>query len=206
MSIRNLDRLLKPRSVALVGASPRPGSLGHAVLSNLRNAGMKDLRLVNPRHTEVEGLACVPTLADLGSAPDLVVLAAPRETVPALVREAASIGARAAVVITADPDHGPHSLKAHLAAIAAETGMRIVGPNCLGVISPKANLDASFAAQPVAPGDLAVVSQSGAIAASLIAWAARRKIGFSGLVSIGDMADVDFGDMLDYYALDPATR
>jgi acetyltransferase len=206
MSTRNLDRLFKPRSVALVGASPRPGSLGHAVFTNLRAGLDGALLLVNPRHTEVEGIACVARIADLKQPPDVVVIAAPRETVVALVQEAADLGVPTAIVITADPDHGPDSLKARLGALALATGMRIVGPNCLGVIAPRAKLNASFAAQPVAVGDLAVISQSGAIAAALIAWAHRRKIGFSGLVSVGDMANVNFADLLDYYALDPSTR
>ena len=207
MTTRHLDCLFKPRSLALVGASPRAGSLGHAVLANLRAGGFKgEIGLVNPSHTEIDGLPCVGRLADLADLPDLVVFAAPRESTAALVEEAAALKVPATVVITADPEHGAQSLSARLRRLADETGIRIVGPNCLGVVAPRAGLNASFAAHPASPGDLAVVSQSGAITTSLIAWAHQHKVGFSGLVSVGDMADVNFSDLLDYFALDPATR
>ena len=207
MTTHHLKHLFRPRSLALAGASPRPGSLGRAVLDNIRNAGFAGpIYLLNPRHAEIEGLACHATIADLPATPDLLVVAAPREAVLQLVEEAAARGVPAAIVITADPDHGPGSLSAHLREIARRTGIRIVGPNCLGLLSPGARLDASFSAYPARAGDLAVVSQSGAVAAALTAFAAERHIGFSGLVSVGDMADVDFGDLLDWFALDHATR
>ena len=207
MTIRNLNRLFQPRSVALVGASARAGSLGAAVLANLRNGGFRgSLHLINPRHRDIGGIACAARLTDLPTPPDLVVIAAPRNKVMEIAEEAAALGVPAAVVITADPSHGPDSLRMRLKELAARTGMRIVGPNCLGVLSPRAGLDASFAAHRAPPGDLAVISQSGAITASLLAFAATRRVGFSGLVSIGDTADVDFDDLLDWFAIDPATR
>ncbi|MBX9758818.1 MAG: acetate--CoA ligase family protein, partial [Beijerinckiaceae bacterium] len=207
MTIRNLDRLFQPRSVALVGASARPGSLGAAVLANLRAGGFRGgIHLINPRHDEIDGLPCAARLSDLPIPPDLAVIAAPREHVVALAEEAAAFGVPAAIVITADPGHGETSLRARLKEIATRTGMRIVGPNCLGVLSPRAGLDASFAAHRPPAGDLAVISQSGAITVSLLAFAAERRVGFSGLVSIGDIADVDFDDLLDWFAIDSATR
>ncbi len=207
MSIRNLNRLFQPRSVALVGASARAGSLGAAVLANLRDGGFRGvLHLINPRYRDIGGIACAARLTDLPTPPDLVVIAAPRDKVVEIAEEAAALSVPAAVVITADPSHGPDSLRMRLKELAARTGMRIVGPNCLGVLSPRAGLDASFAAHRAPPGDLAVISQSGAITASLLAFAAARRVGFSGLVSIGDMADVDFDDLLDWFAIDPATR
>lgn len=207
MSIRNLDRLFEPHSVALVGASARSGSLGAAVLANLRQAGFRgDIHLVNPRHSQIDGMPCAARISDLPAPPDLVVIAAPRDHVVALAQEAAAFGVPAAIVITADPSHGPESLRARLKDVAARTGLRVVGPNCLGVLSPRAGLDASFAAHRPPKGDLAVISQSGAITVSLLAFAAERNVGFSGLVSIGDMADVDFDDLLDWFAIDPATR
>ncbi len=207
MTTRRLEGLFRPASLALVGASIRPGSLGQAVLANLRAAGFPGpIHLVNPRHSELDGAPCVAHVSDLVSPPDLVIVAAPRAAVAGIVREAAAFGVKAAIVITADPAHGEGSLAVELGAIAAQTGMRIAGPNCLGVIVPRSRLDASFAAHPALPGDLAIVSQSGAIAASLLAWAHERHIGFSGLVSVGDMADIDFTDLLDYFALDPQTR
>lgn len=208
MGIRNLDRLFYARSIALVGASTRPGSLGRAVHENLRNGGFKGaIHLVNPRHSEIDGNPCVASLSDLTQAPDVVIVAAPRAHVLALAEEAAKIGAPVAIVITSDPSgHGPNSLKAQLQALAAHTKLRIIGPNCLGVLAPRIGLDASFAAHRPPAGDLAVISQSGAITVSLLAFATERRVGFSGLVSVGDMADVDFDDLLDWFAIDAGTR
>jgi acetyltransferase len=208
MGIRNLDRLFYARSIALVGASARLGSLGRAVHENLRNGGFKGaIHLVNPRHSEIEGHTCVASLSDLAQAPDVVIIAAPRAHVLTLAEEAANIGAPVAIVITSDPSgHGQNSLKAQLQALAARTQLRIIGPNCLGVLAPRIGLDASFAAHRPPAGDLAVISQSGAITVSLLAFAAERRVGFSGLVSVGDMADVDFDDLLDWFAIDAGTR
>lgn len=207
MSTQRLDRLLAPRSIALVGASSRPGSLGAAVLKNLHDGGFSGpLHLVNPRYTTIDRYPCVARLSDIIGVPDLAVIASPRESVTALVEEAATIGIGAVVVITADPSHGPGSLKEALRTISRHTGIRIVGPNCLGVIAPRTGVNASFVADPVVSGHVALLSQSGAVAAAIIAWAHKHRVGFSGLVSLGDMADVNFADLLDYYAFDPNTR
>ena len=207
MSTYRLDRLFAPRSVALVGASPRPGSLGHAVLRNLRGADFAGtLALVNPRHGEIEGLPTFASLRDLPEPPDVAVVAVPADAVPAVIADAAETGVAAAVVITAGLGHGPGSLAAACEAAARPRGLRIVGPNCLGVMAPRAGFNATFAARMPPPGDLALVSQSGAIAAGMIEWASERAIGFSAIASIGDQLDVDFGDLLDFLALDGATR
>ena len=207
MSTHQLKALFKPRSLALAGASARAGSLGRAVLDNLRRAGFAGpIHLINPRHALIDEAPCYPSVAAVPQTPDLLVVAAPREAVAELVEQAAARGVQAVIVITADPSHGEGSLAAQLREIAARTGIRVVGPNCLGVLSPVGGLDASFSAYPARKGDLAVISQSGAVAAALTAFAAGRGIGFSGLVSIGDMADVDFAALLDWFALDGATR
>ncbi|MCB1503164.1 MAG: bifunctional acetate--CoA ligase family protein/GNAT family N-acetyltransferase [Bauldia sp.] len=207
MSIYRLDRLLAPRSIALVGASPRPGSLGNSVLANLRTAGFPGpLHLVNPRYDEIDGVPVVASLRALPEAPDVAVIAVPAEIVPSVVAEAADTGVAAAIIITAGLGHGPGSLAAACEASARARGLRLVGPNCLGVMVPRARYNATFAARMPAPGDLALVSQSGAIAAAMIEWAVDREIGFSAILSIGDQLDVDFGDCLDALALDPATR
>ena len=207
MTTRNFDKLFRPASVALMGASARPDSLGRAVLENLRKGGFKgQIGLVNPRHQVIDGLPCSPSVADLPFIPDLAIVVAPKESAADLVAQAAARGVASALVITADPDHGANSLSARLRDISRATGIRVVGPNCLGVVAPRVGLDASFASMPTKAGDLAVISQSGAIAAALIAFVHERRIGFSALVSVGDMADVDFGDLLDWFALDSATR
>lgn len=207
MSTYRLDTLFTPRSIALVGASPREGSLGRTVLRNLTRAGFRGpIFPVNPKHREIDGLACFRRLSDLPETPDLVVIAAPPRAVPGIVEEAGRRGAGSAVVITAGLGHGEGSLAEEARVIARRHGLRLVGPNCLGVMAPRAGLDASFAAHAPLPGDLALISQSGAIAAGLVEWGVQRKIGFSAVVSLGDKADVDFGDCLDYFAADRGTR
>ena len=207
MAERRLAKLFAPRSIAVAGASARPGSIGQAVLKNIREAGFRgQLTAVNPRHAEVDGLACAPSFADLAAVPDLAVICAPKENVAALVEDAAARGVPIAVVITADHRHGEGALDERLRDIARRTSIRIVGPNCIGVIAPRAKLNASFSASLPGAGDLAVISQSGAVAAAMIDWARAHRIGLSGLVSIGDASDVDFADLLDHFALDHSTR
>ena len=207
MSTYRLDRLFSPRSVAVVGASPRLTSPGHAILKNLRQAGFAGaISLVNPHYGAIEEVAAVKSYRDLPAAPDLAVIAVPPAAVPSTVAEAGAKGTPAAIIITAGLGHGPGSLAAQCEQAARATGLRLVGPNCLGVMLPNARLNASFAASMPRSGDLALISQSGAIAAALVEWAATHDVGFSAMVSIGDSIDVDFGDLLDYFALDRATR
>src|SRR5829696_74058 len=207
MSTYRLEQIFEPRSVALVGASQREGALGHTVLRNLREAGFAgSILLVNPKYREIDGEPCVARIEDLARAPDLIVVVTPAATIPGIVASAGSRGVAGAVIVTAGLGHGAGSLAEAARIEARKHGLRLVGPNCLGVMAPPAKLNASFAARNATPGDLALISQSGAVAAGLLEWAARRRVGFSGLVSLGDMVDVDFGDCLDYFAADPGTR
>ena len=207
MSTYRLDKLFAPRSIALVGASPRPGSLGHAVLVNMRRAkALAELHLVNPHHPRIDGLPCHKRLSDLPSPPDLVVIATPPETILGLVDEACAMGSATAVIITAGLGHGEGSIAEAVRKTARRSGLRIVGPNCIGVVAPRASLDASFLSRPVHKGNLALISQSGAIVAAMAEWAFDNQVGFSGIVSLGDQLDVDFGDCLDYFALDNQTK
>jgi|SRR5215813_5633425 len=207
MSTYRLDQLFSPRSVAVVGGSPRPTSPGRAVIRNLRDGGFKGpIHAVNPHHAEIEGTRAVKTFADLPQTPDLAIVAAPAATVPSIIAAAAGRGTAAAIIITAGLGHGAGSLAETCEQTARKRGLRLVGPNCLGVLAPHAGLNASFAAHTPKPGDLALISQSGAVAAGLVEWAANRAIGFSGIVSLGDSVDVDFGDLLDYFAIDRRTR
>jgi acetyltransferase len=207
MSTYRLDKLFSPRSVAVVGASPRATSPGRAVLRNLREAGFAGLiHLVNPHYDEIEGIKAVKTIAELPEALDLVVIAAPPQSLPAIVAAAGDKGAATAIIITSGLGHGEGSLAHACQQAARATGLRLVGPNCLGVVSSRARLNASFTARTPPAGDLALISQSGAIAAGLVEWSAVHDIGFSAAVSLGDTVDVDFGDLLDFFALDGATR
>ena len=207
MSTYALQSVFAPASVAVVGASPRDRSLGRLVLRQLRDGGFAGpVGLVNPHYREIDGMQAAPRLDALGFAPELVVIAAPPPEVAKVAASAADNGARAAIVLTRGMGAGAGSHNAALAAVARPRGLRIVGPNCLGVIAPHANLFASFAAHRPLAGDLALVSQSGAVAAGVLEWARPRGIGFSAVVSLGDAIDVDFADLRDHFAVDRHTR
>ncbi|MFD2183073.1 GNAT family N-acetyltransferase [Rhodoplanes azumiensis] len=207
MSTYRLQSLFAPKSLALAGASPRDLSLGRIVLRNIRDAGFKGrLQLVNPRHAEIDGVPAVASLDQLDGKPDVLIVTAPPAEVPGLVAKAGALGIPAAVIITSGLGHGPGSLAEATAQAARPHGLRVLGPNCLGVLVPSLNLNASFATRMPKVGDLALISQSGAIASSLVEWASSRSIGFSAVASMGDAVDVDFGDLLDYFALDRKTR
>jgi len=211
MSVRNLDYLFHPRSVAVIGASKRAKSIGAVLSHNLLNAGFDGpVMPVNPHERSIESTLAYGSVADLPLPPDLAVICTPPKTVPGLVKELGERGTRAAVVITAGFGEGGgaegKALLQQTLDAARPKLVRIVGPNCLGVMVPHHGLNASFVHINPLPGDLAFVTQSGAIATSIVDWATHRRIGFSHVVSLGDMGDVDFGDMIDYLAADPRTR
>jgi acetyltransferase len=209
MTIRNLDAVFHPRSVAVVGASERPGSIGRIVLENLVNAGFSgEIFAVNLQHASVLERPAYANVAALPRVPDFAVIATRADTVPKLVGELAERGTRAAVVIAAGLGAETVAGAELRAVLTAERGrvFRVVGPNTLGVLVPAIGLNASFAHLAPAAGGMAFVAQSGAIVTSVLDWATARGIGFSHLVALGDMLDVDFGDMLDYLANDAATR
>ena len=207
MSINNLERIFAPRTVAVVGASPRAGSLGGAVLANLRSAGFTgEIGVVNARYGTIGDHRTVASLSRLPFVPDVVVITAPAPAIPDLVRQAGEAGVAGCIIISAGLGHGPGSPADQVEKSARAHHLRLIGPNCLGVIMPRGRLNASFAARMPAVGDLALISQSGAIAAAMIDWADQRSVGFSGIVSVGDQLDVDIADLLDFFALDTSTR
>jgi acetyltransferase len=211
MSIRNLDLLFKPASVALIGASARAGSVGQVLARNLIGTGFSGpIMPVNPKHQAIQGVLTYPDVASLPITPDLGVICTPPEAVPGIIADLGKRGAKAAVVITAGFGEGEDHLGAGLSQAMLNAArphlLRIVGPNCLGILVPGIKLNASFAHLSPIAGDLAFVTQSGAILTSILDWATPRGIGFSHLTSLGDMTDVDFGDMLDYLASDAGTR
>ncbi|MFT4257264.1 MAG: bifunctional acetate--CoA ligase family protein/GNAT family N-acetyltransferase [Pseudoxanthomonas sp.] len=204
MSTYRLKSVFQPQSVAIVGGSPRARSAGRAVVRNLRLSGFAGkLGWISPNYREIDGIATVARIGSLPWTPDLVVVTTPAAIVPKVVAEAAAHGAGAAVVLTAINDA---KLAAKMETAAREHGMRILGPHCLGVIAPHFNLNASIAVRTPPPGDLALVSQSSAIAAALVEWSATRDVGFSAVVALGDALDVDFADLLDHFATDHRTR
>src|SRR6266478_3273806 len=207
MSTYRLKNLLSPRSVALIGASPRPGSVGRAILHNIRKAKFKgEFGLVNTHYPEIDGLATVNSLGKLPFVPELVVITAPAAVIPDLIDQAGRRGSAGALIISAGLGHGAGSLADAAERAAQKYGMRLIGPNCLGIMMPGVSLNASFSAHMPRAGTLALISQSGAIGAGMVDWAAQRDVGFSGIVSIGDQLDVDIADLLDYFALDSKTH
>ena len=207
MSTYHLKNLLSPKSVALIGASSRQTSVGRAILRNIHKANFKgEFGLVNMHYAEIEGVSTVDSIGKLPFVPELLVITTPAATIPDLVEQAGARGVVGALIITSGLGHGAGSLAEAVERAAHKYGMRLIGPNCLGIMMPGANLNASFAAHMPCAGNLALISQSGAIATGMVEWAAQRAVGFSGIVSIGDQLDVDISDLLDYFAMDGKTR
>ena len=205
-----LRSAMAPRSLAVIGASERSGALGAAVFGNIRAGTFAGaVYPVNPKYRQLDGLRCYARLADLPEAPDLAVIVTPAATVPGLVDQAAVLGVRHVIVLSAgfaEAGAEGKALQDDLLARARAHGVRVLGPNCLGIMRPGIGLNASFARAPARPGSVALVSQSGAILAALLdqAWAAG--FGFSSVVSTGAGMDVEFAEILDFLANDPDTR
>ena len=206
MTIRNLIHAFEPKSVAVLGGSNRQGSLGSVVLANILKGGFEGkVWPVNPKHKELNGRRCYATVEDIPGIPDLAVIVTPAESVPGLIGELGAKGTRAAVVITAGLTR-ENGLRQKMLDAARPHLLRIIGPNVIGLMLPQSRLNAGFFHMAAAPGDIALLSQSGAIATSLIDWAAANGVGFSQIVSLGDMADVDVADCLDMLAGDSKTK
>ena len=210
MSTLNLDKMFAPQSVVVIGASTKDGSLGAILARNIIESFKGPVRFVHPTADTIEGRPAVPSIADLESAADLAIIATPPDTVAPIVAELGQQGTQATVVITAGFGEGTDAVgsarKQALLNAAQPNNVRIVGPNCLGIILPHAGLNASFSHIMPKAGDLAFVSQSGALVTAMVDWAAPRDIGFSAIVSMGDKADVDFSDMMRFLGEDPNTR
>lgn len=205
MTIRNFDKLFQPGSVALIGASDKVGSVGRTISDNLFKGGFAGpLWQVNPKYQEINGHPCYQSIEDLPGTPDLAIVATPSETVPEIIAALGKAGTKACVVITAGLRR--QNLTQTMLDRSQPHCLRIVGPNCLGMMVPGIGLNASFAHTMPLEGDLALISQSGAIISAVLDWATGEGIGFSSIVSMGNMADVDLGDMLDYLAGDTRTR
>ena len=211
MSVRNLQYLFQPRSLAVIGASERPHSVGATVLRNLLEAGFKgEIFPVNPKYRKLAGRKAYGRVADLPITPDLAVICTPPRTIPSLITQLGEHGTRAAIVLTAGlgAAHDAHGVSIRQAMLNAARPklLRILGPNCVGLLVPGIGLNASFAHTGALPGKLAFVSQSGGLVTGVLDWAKSRGIGFSRFISMGESSDVDFGDVLDYLASDAETQ
>ena len=197
--------------MAVIGASNRPGSIGAVLMRNLVAGGFAGpIMPVNPHADAVAGILAYPSVAALPRTPELAVICTPPPTVPGLVAELGARGTRAAVVITAGltrvKTESGETVRAAMLAAARPHNFRILGPNCVGMLAPTVGLNASFAHTGALKGGIAFLSQSGGMCTAVLDWARSRGIGFSAFVSLGDAADIDFGDMLDYLASDPDTK
>jgi acetyltransferase len=201
-----LDAFFKPRSIAVIGATETERAVGRTVLENLTSFP-GSVYPVNPRRTTALGWTCYPSVAALPRNPDLAIIVTPAETVPGIVAECAAAGVAGAIVISAGfKEAGPRGIDLEREITAVRGDMRIVGPNCLGIMAPHAGLNATFAAGAARPGKIAFVSQSGALCTSILDWSLREMVGFSAFVSMGSMLDVGWGDLIGYLGDDPRTQ
>lgn len=205
-----LDALFLPQSVAVIGAKDDAGSVSSTILNNLIQGGFKGkIYPINPKRKEVWGLLCYPSIKDVPAEVDLVVIVTPAATVPALVAECVAAKVKSCIIISAGfKELGESGIKLEEEILfhARQGKMPIIGPNCLGVMNPIHGLNATFARGMALPGNLAFISQSGAMCTAVLDWSYREKIGFSAFVSIGSMADVNWGTLIDYLGNDPHTR
>lgn len=205
-----LTPMFEPAAVAIIGASMRAGSIGAVLVENMLAADFRgQLFAVNPHHRRIRGVPCVPRIADLPQRVDLAVIATPPQTVPQLIAECGAAGVPAVVVITAgfsETGEAGAALERELLEHARRHGVRVIGPNCLGVMRPAIGLNATFARGSALPGTLGLISQSGALCTAMLDWATPRGIGFSSVVSMGGSRDVDFGEVIDYLVNDPKTE
>ncbi|MBS0512051.1 MAG: GNAT family N-acetyltransferase [Proteobacteria bacterium] len=201
-----LNALFQPASVAVIGASEEARSVGHLIFKNLIDAGYRgQLHAVNPKRETVLGHPCVRSVEDIGRRIDLAIIATPARTLHAVVEQCGRAGVRNAVIVTA---LGPtdSALERRMLETARAAGLRLLGPGSLGILRPADGLNAALTRIAVASGDLALVSQSGAMCSVVLDWAATHHIGFSSVIALSTALDVDFGETLDFLVHDPRTR
>jgi acetyltransferase len=205
-----LDLIFQPKSVAVIGATEREGSVGRTVFSNLRQGRSgRDIYPVNPKHDELLGVRCYPSVGAIPGGVDLAVVVTPAATVPGIIGECTAAGVRGAVIISAGfKETGPEGvrLEAKILSEARRGRLRLIGPNCLGIMNPPLGLNATFAQNIAHSGNVAFLSQSGALCTAILDWSLREAVGFSAFVSTGSMLDVGWGDLIYYFGDDYQTR
>jgi len=205
-----LQKIFEPQSVAIVGASDRDNSVGAQVMRNIRESGFRgEIYPVNPKQQKIQGINAYASISDIDHPIDLVVIAIPARAIPGVMRECGDHGVGAAIVLSAgfaEIGKRGKALQHEIVDIARTFDIPLVGPNCLGVIRPRVGLNATFAKSCVKTGQVALVAQSGAFCTALLDWADSNGFGFSAVASLGATADVGFGDVLDYLAVDPETK
>ncbi|MEM1543255.1 MAG: bifunctional acetate--CoA ligase family protein/GNAT family N-acetyltransferase [Candidatus Bathyarchaeia archaeon] len=210
MGIEGLDKIFNPKRIAVIGASNREGSVGFRLFNNLIGVGFKGFVYpVNPFSQSVQGVMAYPSIKKIPWKIDLAIIATPAHVVPQIVEECGESGITGIIIVSSGfRETGPEgkALEDEILRLKAKYGLRIIGPNCLGIMRPSIRLNATFANRMAKPGNIAFISQSGALCASVLDWAAHANVGFSAVVSLGGTIDVDFADLIDYFGMDPETR
>jgi acetyltransferase len=210
MGTLNLDKIFNPQSVAIVGASDAEGSVGYAIVKNFTRLGYAGkVYLINIRKSEILGTKTYPSVTAIPETVDLAIIATPAKTVPDVIEDCGKAGIKGAIIVSAGfKETGPagKALEQKILENARKHNIRIVGPNCIGIIRPRINLNATFLDKVPKAGNIAFLSQSGALGSAILDWAIHENIGFSNFVSVGSMIDVDFGDLIDYLGTDPKTK
>jgi acetyltransferase len=205
-----LDAIFTPKNVAVIGATENPGSVGRTLLWNLISSPFGGAVFpVNPKRASVLGIKAYPTVSDISEAIDLAVITTPAKTVPGIIKECVERGIKGAIIISAGfKETGPEGveLERQIMEHARKGNMRIIGPNCLGVMNPVSGLNATFATRIARPGNVGFISQSGALCTAVLDWSLQNNVGFSSFVSIGSMLDVGWGDLIYYLGDDPQTK
>lgn len=206
----NLDKVFNPQNVAIIGASDKEGSVGYAIVKNFTQLGYKGkVYLVNLRKPEILGIKTYQKIEQIPEPVDLAMIATPAKTVPEVMEECGKAGVKGAIIVSAgfkETGAEGKALEDKILEVKKKYGMRVIGPNCIGIIRPRINLNATFVDKMPKPGKVAFISQSGALGSAILDWAIHDNIGFSNFVSIGSMIDVDFGDLIDYFGTDPQTK
>lgn len=206
--LRALDALFHPKTVAVIGAKDEQGTVGCTLMANLLGSSFGGrVFAVNPKRANVFGQLCYPSIAQIPEKIDLAIIVTPAATVPQLVADCQNAGVRSCIIISAGfKELGEKGLALEKEILMSSQNMPIIGPNCLGVMNPIYGVNATFAKGMALPGNVAFISQSGAMCTSVLDWSLRENVGFSAFVSIGSMADIDFGDLIDYLGRDPHTN
>ncbi|MDQ2691893.1 MAG: CoA-binding protein, partial [Chloroflexota bacterium] len=205
-----LDAIFAPKSVAVIGATETPGSVGRTIVWNLLSSTFGGtIYPVNPKRPSILGIKAYPNLSAVPELVELIVVVTPAPTVPDIIKEAVDLGIKSAIIISAGfKETGPAGveLERQILEHARRGNMRIIGPNCLGVMNPISGLNATFATAIARPGSVGFISQSGALLTAILDWSLRENVGFSAFVSIGSMLDVDWSDLIYYLGDDPHTK
>lgn len=208
MQTEKLDKIFEPDSVAIIGASEKEGSVGATLIENVLEKFEGEIYPVNPSRESVMGVESFSNVTDIPNPVDLAVIATPAKTVPDIISECGEAGIEAAIVISAgfsETGEEGRKLEEEIKRRGSEHEMRILGPNCLGVIRPGSSLNLTFLRKQPSEGEVAFISQSGAMGSAILDWSEEARVGFSSFVSVGNMIDVDFGDLIDYFGQDPKT-